>query len=306
MEYTEEYDAIVVGGSYSGLAAAMALARALKKVLVIDSGKPCNAQTPFSHNFLTQDGVTPADIASKARNQVLEYTNVVFFPALATDVMKTDGGFLVYADKKIFKAGQLIFATGIRDMFPDIEGFSECWGISVLHCPYCHGFEVKNQKTAIFGDGDTAFDFTRLIFNWTKDITLYTNGFSKLTAIQRQQLLQHGIPVVEKEIARLEHNEGRVSAIHFKDSSSTSVEVIYSPRPFEQHSKLPEKLGCALTDEGYLKVDAFQETSIQGIFASGDSTSRMRTVANAVASGTVAGISASKKMILEAFKDNNN
>lgn len=296
------FDVIIVGGSYAGLAAAMALGRALKKVMVIDDGKPCNRQTPHSHNFLTNDGKTPAEIAALANLQVSRYNTVKFFNGTAIHGFKTENGIQIeLASGKSFAAKKLIFATGIKDMLPAIEGLAECWGISVIHCPYCHGYEVKNEKTGILGNGETGFDFTRLISNWTKDLTLFTNGASTLSVAQTNKLQRHQISIVEKEIERFDHNNGHIQQIVFKDGTKTSIKAIYAPSPFEQHCKIPEAMGCELTKEGYIKIDKFQETTIKGVFAIGDNAAKMRTVANAVAMGTTAGLTISKNMILEDF-----
>lgn len=302
MQYENEFDVIIVGGSYSGLAAAMALGRALKTVLIIDEGKPCNRQTPHSHNFLTNDGKTPAEIAGLANLQVSRYETIKFFNGVAKSGAKVDDGFEIQvATGETFVAKKLIFATGIKDLLPDIDGMTACWGISVIHCPYCHGYEVRNEKTGIMGNGDMGFDFTRLISNWTKDLTLFTNGSSTLTVEQRKKLQQHQIKIVEKEIEKFEHDHGHIQNIRFKDGTKAPVKAVYAPSPFVQHCTIPELLGCELTEEGYIKIDNFQETTLKGVFAIGDNAAKMRTVANAVAMGTAAGIAISKKMILEAF-----
>ncbi|MBF2708077.1 NAD(P)/FAD-dependent oxidoreductase [Flavobacterium soyangense] len=302
MKDNKKFDVIIVGGSYSGLAAGMALGRALKEVLIIDSGKPCNAQTPHSHNFLTQDGKTPAAIATLAKQQVEDYDTVTFFNGLATNGKKTDNGFEIQVTSgETFEANKLIFATGIKDEMPDIEGFSDCWGISMLHCPYCHGYEVRDEKTGIFGNGEHGNELAKLISNWTNDLTLYTNGKSTLTNVQSEKLEKHQINIVENEIERLEHSNGYLQNIIFKDGSKAEVKAMYSRNSFAQHCSIPEALGCELNEEGYIKVNPFQETTVEGIFACGDSTTRIRTVANSVAMGTTAGMTASKKMILEQF-----
>lgn len=302
MKYEQKFDVIIVGGSYAGLAAAMALGRALKKVLVIDDGKPCNRQTPHSHNFLTNDGKTPAEITALAHSQVRMYETIQFFNGYAKSGIKTSRGFEIeVATGQSFVAKTLIFATGIKDLLPDIEGLAACWGISAIHCPYCHGYEVRNEKTGILGNGDSGFDFTRLISNWTKDLALFTNGSSTLKMEQKEQLQQHQIKIVEKEIERFEHNNGYIRNIMFKDGTKSPVKAVYAPSPFVQHCTIPELLGCELTQEGYIKTDNFQETTVKGVFAIGDNASKMRTVANAVAMGTAAGMTISKKMILEAF-----
>jgi thioredoxin reductase len=296
------FDVIIVGGSYSGLAAGMALGRALRKVLILDSGNPCNHQTPYSHNFLTQDGKTPEEIASLARKQVDMYDSVSFIKGLATKGTKYENGFEIRTlSEKTFRAKKIIFASGIRDIMPDIEGYAECWGISVLHCPYCHGYEVRNERTGILGNGEYGFEFSSLISNWTKDLTLFTNGVSSLTAEQTDKVVKNKIKIVEKEIEKLEHTNGYIRNIIFRDGTKSSVKALYARSPFEQHCTIPEALGCEITDLGYIKTDSFQKTTVHGIFASGDNTTRMRTVANAVAMGTTAGMTANKEIIEEEF-----
>ncbi len=302
MTNRNHFDVIITGGSYSGLAAAMALGRALRKVLIVDSGKPCNWQTPHSHNFLTQDGKTPKEISTLAKQQVSMYDTVEFINDLATKASKIENGFEIQTSSgDIFTATKLIFATGIKDEMPDIKGFSECWGISVLHCPYCHGYEVRNETTGILGNGEYGFEFSKLISNWTKDLTLFTNGKSTLTVEQSAILEQHHIKTIEKEIQELEHINGQLQNILFKDGTKNPVKAIYTRLPFQQHCRIPEQLGCEHTEEGYIKIDNFHKTTIKDIFAAGDNVSRMRTVANAVSMGTTTGIMVNKELVEETF-----
>lgn len=298
----KHFDVIIIGGSYSGLAAAMALGRALRNVLIIDSGKPCNKQTPHSHNFLTQDGITPKEISLLAKQQVLTYDTITFYDGLATKGFKTNNGFEIEAESgDIFSATKLVFATGIKDIMPNITGFSESWGISVLHCPYCHGYEVKNETTGILGNGEYGFEFSKLISNWTKNLTLFTNGISTLTQEQTEKLERHQIKIEEKEIDKLEHINGYLKNIIFSDNSKTNIKAIYTRLPFKQNCPISDQLGCEQTEDGYLIVDAFQKTSIKGVFACGDNLTRIRTVANAVAMGTTAGMMVNKELIDESF-----
>jgi len=302
MTEQKPFDVIIVGGSYSGLAAAMALGRALKRVLIIDSGKPCNRQTPHSHNFLTHDGKTPREIASLARQQVEQYKTISFYTGLAITGAKTAEGFTIQTESgDTFAAKKLIFATGIRDLTPDIPGVAECWGISVLHCPFCHGYEVRNEPTGILDNGDSGFEFVTLISNWTKDLTLFTNGPSKLSAEQTAKIKTYNINIVEKQIDKLAHNNGQLQQIVFKDGTTAPLKALYARSPFEQHCPIPQNLGCELTEEGYIKVDPTQKTSVPGILACGDNATRMRTVANAVSMGTAAGIMASRELVFEGF-----
>jgi thioredoxin reductase len=302
MTDNNHFEVIIIGGSYSGLAAGMALGRALRHVLIIDSGKPCNRQTPHSHNFITQDGKTPEKIASLARQQVEKYNTVEFYNGLATNGIKTENGFEIHTvSGEAFSAKKLIFATGIKDLMLNIEGYAECWGISVLHCPYCHGYEVRNAKTGILGNGEYGFEFSKLISNWTTDLTLFTNGKSTLTAEQTIKLKSHNIKISESEIEKLEHINGYIQDILFRDGTKSSVKALYAHSPFESHCTIPESLGCALTDEGYIQIDPLQKTSIHGIYTCGDNATRIRTVANAVAMGTTAGMMVNKELIEEEF-----
>jgi len=298
----KDFDVIIVGGSYSGLAAGMALGRALRQVLIIDSGKPCNMLTPHSHNFVTHDGKTPKEIASLARQQVEKYDTVKYFNGTATKGIKTENSFEIHtASGNMFRAKKLIFATGIKDVMPNIDGYAECWGISVLHCPYCHGYEVRDEKTGILGNGNYGFEFSCLISNWTKDLTLFTNGPSTLTPDQTAKLKIHQIKIVETEFEKLEHANGHLQKIIFRDGTTSFIKALYARSSFEQHCTVPQMLGCELTDEGYIKTDSLLKTTIDGVFACGDNATRMRTVANAIAMGTTAGMMVNKEIVFEEF-----
>ncbi len=301
MNENTHFDVIVIGGSYAGLAAGMALGRAVRRVLIVDGGAPCNRQTPHSHNFITHDGKPPREIASLAREQVARYDTVRSMTGLVTDAVRTEHGFDVQVGNTRFGAKRLVFTTGVRDVMPTIPGFTECWGITVLHCPYCHGYEVRNEPTAVLGNGERGFDQVRMISNWTKDLTLFTNGPSSLTAEQADKLHEHKIRVVETGIAELAHAQGRLEHIRFTDGSTTALKALYAQPAFEQSSSLPRVLGCELTEDGYIKVDTQQLTSVPGIYAAGDNTTRLRTVANAVAQGTTAGMMLNRELIAVEF-----
>ena len=213
----KHFEVIIIGGSYSGLSAAMSLGRSLRQVLVIDSGLPCNRQTPHSHNFITQDGEKPAVISAKAKLQVDIYKTVQFYNGLAVKALKTESGFEIETESGVvFTSRKVLFATGVKDLLPEIEGFAACWGISVLHCPYCHGYEVKNEKTAIIANGEMGYEYAKLISNWTKDLRLCTNGKSELTLEQTQTLKNHGVLILEEEIDSFDHKDGYIKNIIFK------------------------------------------------------------------------------------------
>ncbi len=300
MKNQSPFDVIIIGGSYAGLSAGLALGRALRRVLIIDSGKPCNRQTPHSHNFLTHDGETPKAIWEKARAQVEKYDTITFYNGLATTGTKTETDFSITTEHgDTFLATKLLFASGISDQMPKISGFADCWGISVIHCPYCHGYEVRNEATGILYNGDMALEFSKLINHWTKDLTLFSNGPTTLTPEQQQKLESHQIRLVEKEVEAIEHHKGYLSHVVFKDGSKLAFKALYAKIPFVQHSEIPAQLGCELNEHGFIKADAFQKTTVPGIYVCGDSCTMMRSVSNAVATGTMAGAMLNKELIDE-------
>lgn len=290
MKNNTSFDVIIIGGSYAGLSAAMSLGRALRNILVIDSGKPCNATTPHSHNYLTQDGRKPQEIADIALEQIHQYKTVHFHKGLVVNATKSGDTFEVETESgEAFSARKLIFATGIKDTMPDIKGFAECWGISVIHCPYCHGYEVRQQKTGIIANGEGALHYGRLINQWTDDLTLFTNGASTLTEEQTAKLTKHNISIIETPINEIVHTNGQLEAVVLEDGSSIGLSAIYNRPAFVQHCPIPEKLGCELNNHGLIKVDGFQKTNIPGVFACGDNSNFGRSVAVAVSSGSMTG-----------------
>ena len=301
MTDNKDFDVIIIGGSYAGLSSAMALGRSIRSVLIIDSGLPCNRQTPHSHNFITQDGVKPSEIAEKAKTQVLTYDTVKMLNGLAVSGQRTKNGFIINTQSgEKFEGKKLIFATGIKDIMPDIKGFSECWGISVIHCPYCHGYEFRNLKTGILSNGENAFHVTSLVNNLTNDISILSTGKADFTSEQLAKLDKRNIQIIENEILEIEHESGYIKNVIFNNGTKMKFDVIYAAIPFKQHSDIPETLGCELTEQGYIKVDNFQETNIEGVFACGDN-SGMRSIANAVYTGGMAGAIVNKQLTDEQF-----
>jgi len=297
-----QYEVIIIGGSYSGLSVAMSLGRSLRKVLVVDSGKPCNIQTPHSHNFLTQDGKTPKEISTVAKEQVKKYNTVEFYDGFATEGKKTENGFEIRTKRgEIFEAKKLIFATGIVDEVPNIKGFWDCWGISLIHCPYCHGYEFKNKKTGIIANGERGFHISSLVNNLTKDITIFTREKADFTEEQFQKLEKNNIKIIETEIEELKHQNGNIESLILSDGKILNFEAVYGAFPFRQHSHIPESLGCEMTEMGHIKIDQFQKTNVAGLFACGDNSSPMRSVANAVYTGSLTGAIVNMELTNESF-----
>ncbi|WP_158824955.1 NAD(P)/FAD-dependent oxidoreductase [Mucilaginibacter lacusdianchii] len=296
-----DFDVIIVGGSNAGLSAGMSLGRSLRDVLIIDSGKPCNRQTPASHNFITHDGWRPAEILEAARHEVLAYPTVSFLESRVNKASGSNNDFNVTLDdQRQFKAKKLLFATGIKDLMPAIDGFAECWGISAIHCPYCHGYEYRGQTTGVLMNGDNAADYIKLISNWTKDLTLFTNGQATITTELKEKIWSRNINIVEKEIEGLIHEHGHITHITFKDGSNQPLTALYHRPAFEQHCSIPEHLGCALTEQGFIQVNELKKTTVAGVYAAGDNSTPMRSVASAVAAGNFTGAMINHEMISEA------
>lgn len=295
------FEIIIIGGSFSGLSAAMVLGRSLRKVLIIDEAKPCNIHTPFSHNLLTQDGKTPSEILNIAREQVKLYKNIHFYNGRVINVVKFDNHFEVHTNMGIsYSCNNIILATGLKDVLPKTNGFRECWGKSIIHCPYCHGYEVRNEKTGIISNGEKAFHFAQLIFNWSKKLTLFTNGPSTLTHEQLNLLKSHKITIIEDQIIGFEHKNGQLKNVILPDSI-IKLTTIYTRPEFKQTNDIAYSLGCEFTEEGLIKTDIFQRTTIKNVFACGDNSSPLRSLSQSIATGNLAGTILNNQLIQESF-----
>lgn len=291
------YEVIIIGGSNAGMSAAMTLGRSLREVLIIDNGRPCNRQTPHSHNFLTRDGATPAFLSAVAREQVLAYPTVQWLEETVSNVEVIDNGVLVNsADGRQFHARKLLLSTGVLDEMLPIPGFSACWGISALHCPYCHGYEVRKEELAVLSNGEMAMEFTQLIRQWSKRVQLITNGDTLLSPEQLAQLEKAGIPVNSSPVKEIFHKEGYLYQIQLEDGSLIPLKAIFARIRFSQ-SPLVQQLKLTLNEHGYIMVNPFQQTSLHQVFAAGDCTTPMRSISTAVAQGTMAGAAINKFLL---------
>jgi thioredoxin reductase len=298
MKNQHAFDVVVIGGSYAGLSAAMSLGRALRRVLVLDSGRPCNRMTPHSHNFLTQDGATPASLSAQARAQVLAYPTVELMEEAALMATGSDGDFTITTENgRVVQASKLLFATGVRDLLPARPGFAECWGVSLIHCPYCHGYEYRQQPTGTLLNGDMALEHARLLRQWTDQLTVFTDGPATFSPEQRMQLARAGVGVEETPVQQLHHHGGQLTHVGLAGGRQVPLAALYLRPGMEQHCLLPRELGCTYTEAGYLQVDSMQKTSVPGIAAAGDATTPMRSVSMAVAGGTMAGVALNHELL---------
>ncbi|WP_133638525.1 NAD(P)/FAD-dependent oxidoreductase [Sphingobacterium paludis] len=303
MEHKDIVDVIIIGGSYAGLSAAMALGRSLRSVIIIDDGAPCNRQTPHSHNFLTQDGQTPSEISALGKKQVLAYPSISWLTDRAIAAKRSVDALFTVKTKsgKSIQAKKIILATGIHDKLPDIEGFSACWGITAIHCPYCHGYEFRDEPTAILAQGERAMHLASLVRNLTPQLTIITGEKADFDAAQLAKLKKNNVSLVEQELTSISHQNGKIETLTFKNGDQLAVKALYAAVPFSQSSDLHQQLGCDENDLGYIKIDNFQKTNVPGVYACGDNSAMMRSVANAIYSGNLTGAMVNKELVDEQF-----
>ena len=291
-----DFDAIIIGGSYAGLSAAMVLGRSLRHTLVIDGGDPCNKRTPYAHNFITHDGKPPLEIAARARQQVLAYEHVSRIEDQATELGGVDGAFMVgTATGTTYTAKKVVFATGLHDALPDIPGVQECWGKTVIHCPYCHGYEHRGAPTGLLLNNDHVPFMTRLIGNLTDELTLFTDGPATFDVAEIEA---RGVRVLQQSIDELQHDGGNLRAVCLADGTAVSLTALYLHPHLSQKCPLPERAGCALDDHGFLCIDDHGLTTVPGLYAAGDCTTMMRSVAIATGSGNKVGAMVNAGLLL--------
>ncbi|MEP0914238.1 NAD(P)/FAD-dependent oxidoreductase [Leptolyngbya sp. GB1-A1] len=289
---TNVFDVIIVGGGPAGLTAALMLGRACKRVLVCDAGKPRNQVAHAAHGFFSRDGISPAELLQIGREQLRPYDGVEIQMGEVVDAQKMGDRFQVtLSHGNQFVGRKLLLATGMKDSLPAIDGFAELWGSSIFHCPYCHGWEVRDQPLAIYGKGEVALEMTFMLTGWSRDLVLCSNGPAELTHEQRQQLANWEVQLREEKIARLEYQDDKLTGIVFTNNEVLPRRGILLRPPSYQHSHLATKLGCNLGSDGIVQVDESKQTSIPGLYAVGDVSSPYSQIAVAVASGTLAAVS---------------
>ncbi|MBO0360081.1 NAD(P)/FAD-dependent oxidoreductase [Hymenobacter sp. BT186] len=278
----------------------MMLGRALRRVLVLDHNQPCNRQTPHSHNFLTRDGETPAAIAAAAREQVLRYPSVALQTDKVVAAQAVESGFQVTTERgELLHGRKLLLATGVKDEMPAIPGFAACWGVSVLHCPYCHGYEVHGQKLGLLANGAMAEELATLIHYWSQELVLFTNGPADLTTEQQAAIAARNVQLIETPIAELAHQNGRLQAVRTTDGVAYALPAMFARVPFRQHTDIAAQLGCTHTETGLIQATAFGETNVPGVFVAGDNSTPMRQVSVAVANGSMAAAFINRELMKE-------
>jgi len=292
------YDAIVVGGSYAGLAAALQLARARRRVLVIDEGMPRNRSAETSHGLLTQDGSSSAEIAARGRAEVMAYPTVERKQGRVETAVRSDAGFLVgTADGEIHEARCLILAIGVVDDLPQVPGLAERWGRSVFHCPYCHGYELDRGTIGVLASSPASIHHALLLPDWGKTV-FFLNGVFSPNEEERAQLSRRNVTI---ETGLIEKIAGSADVV-LRDGRVFSLAALFTATTTRLSSTLAEQLGCEL-DQGavgtFIKTDSFKETSVPGVFACGDAGRPAGSLPLALGEGTLAGIGAHQKLVFE-------
>ncbi|WGT26655.1 NAD(P)/FAD-dependent oxidoreductase [Pseudomonas marginalis] len=295
-------DVIIIGGSFAGLAAALQLGRARRKVTVLDTGLPRNRFAGHSHGLLGHDHKPPLDILAKARRQLARYPTVRLVTARAESISGAIDDFCVLTgDGESLRARRLILSYGVVDQMPDVPGYAENWGTSIVPCPYCDGFEVAGQHWGLVWSGPQSMNQVRLFHDWTDMLTVFANGHDFPPDIQAD-LARRGISVVNGRITEIDHDENHNATVRLNAGLPVAVDILFAHPRNKPSARLHESLGLATVDtpQGIaLKVDERRETSVPGIYAAGDlANPLMASVTLAISHGATAGISAQQSMLV--------
>jgi thioredoxin reductase len=295
-------DAIIIGGSFAGLAAALQLGRALRKVAVLDTGLPRNRFAGRSHGLLGHDHKPPLAILADARQQLARYPTIRLVNARADSVSGAIDDFSVVAgDGQSFAARRLILSYGVVDQMPDVPGFAEGWGTSIVPCPYCDGFEVAGQHWGLVWSGPQSRNQARLFHDWTDSLTIFTDGYDIQPDI-RAELARRNISVVDGRITEIADQGGHSATVMLDTGANVTVDILFALPRNKPSASLHESLGLATVDRPdgiVLKVDERRETSMPGIYAAGDlANPLMPSVTTASWQGAMAGIFAQQSMLV--------
>jgi thioredoxin reductase len=282
------FDVLVVGGGPAGLSAALVLGRSCRKVLVVDAGSPRNSRSCGVHGFITREGCRPSELLAMAREQIAPY-GVQFREGTVMSIERADDSFrATLLDGSTAESRKILFATGVVDRLPPLEGIDELYGTSVHHCPYCDGWEHRDGRIAVFGRGKNGTALALLMKTWSRDVVLCTHGSSRLSGQERQKLLANGIDVYEKHIVRLEGTLGKLERIAFEDGTNIPRTALFFSTGNVQRSELPRSIGCTLTPKGAIRAGRDQRSSCPGIFVAGDAGEDTQYVIVASAEGAKA------------------
>lgn len=297
------YDAVVIGGSYAGLSAAMQIARACRSVCVVDTGEPRNRFADASHGFFGQDGAAPEAMIAIARDQLGTYSSVRMIADMACDATQVDGGFeLTLASGGTVTGRKLVLAFGISDVLPDIPGLSERWGDTVLHCPYCHGYEHRDGILGVLWTAPMSAHQAALIADWGTT-TLYLDGNPLPEGDARTLLDQRDVSIEAASIKELRGKDRTLTSLLLGDGREAAIDALFLAPRSTFNSPIAERLGCALDNGPFgpvVRTDAARLTSVPGVYAAGDIARAPHNATWAAADGVTAGISLHQSLVFEA------
>ena len=294
-------DAIIIGGSFAGLTAAMQLGRARRAVSVLDTGLNRNRYAEHAHNIFGHDGTPPADLLAVARAQVAHYPSVDLVDAKAVSVSGEPDNFVVTTEAgDRLSARRLILSYGIVDEFPALPGFADCWGKTVIHCPFCHGYEVAGTRWGLVYSSPMSLHAPTLYANWTDDITLFLDGH-EIIEEERSKLEKRGVRIVGGRLTSIHHEAGRISGVSIEGGERVALEALYAHPHNRPSADLHAQLGLDMKDTPtgtMVAVGDMQLTSRPGIYAAGDLTTGMHSVTFASNSGSLAAMGVLSSMMV--------
>ena len=297
------FDVLIVGGGPAGLSAALVLGRCRRRVLVCDAGHPRNARSHGLHGFLTREGIKPAEFLEIAREQLRPFETIELRPTEIISAKRLPNGFeLTLPGGETVSARKLLLATGVVDELPELEGLQNFYGRSVFHCPYCDGWEVRDQPLAVYGNGENGSGLSLELLLWSRDLVLCTNGPSQLTAEQMDRLAHHGIEIREDKISRLEGRDGLLEYIVFANGGRLARRAMFFSTGQNQRSDLAKQLGCDFKDDGCVATGEYETTSVPGLYAAGDASRLVQFVIVAASEGAQAAVAINKELIKEDLK----
>jgi len=294
------FDVIIVGAGPAGLSAALMLARCRRRVLVCDAGQPRNVSSHALHLFLTREGIEPAQFLITAREQLRPYQNVQLLHTRATDARRITNGFEIkLEDNGTVSARKLLLTTGVVDTLPQIEGLPEFYGTSVFHCPYCDGWEFRDQPLAVYGRGESGSGLALDLSFWSRNLVLCSDGPTELSKAERERLARREIEVREDKIKRLEGNDGKLERLVFETGEPLAARAMFFSTGHQQGSDLAENLGCKFTSEGCVDTGEYEITSVPGVYVAGDASRLAQFVIVAASEGTQAALAINKELMKE-------
>ncbi|MBH1933522.1 NAD(P)/FAD-dependent oxidoreductase [Streptomyces sp. AV19] len=306
----DTYDAVVIGGGAAGLNTALLLGRSRRKVAVVDGGKPRNAPAENMMGFLSRDGMNPAALLEVGRKEVAGY-GVDLIDAQVENVEKGDGkGFVVQlAGGVALKARHVVVATGLRDELPEIPGVRERWGKDLLHCPYCHGYEVRDQAFGVLGTHPNAVNHALLLRQWSDDVVFFPHTM-EITAEDREKLAARRIRIAEGEVKWLVVEDDKLRGVELSEGRVVPREAVFVfPRMVANDALLTE-LGCDKDDMGWVVTDGAGRTSVPGVWAVGNVADPRAQVVTAAGQGSAAGFALNHDLLgddvaqdLEAYRN---